>query len=339
LLWVQWASLKLTLLVAVVHLGATKEVSSWELHLQNWNSKYSPSGTYPLNVGQDGYICIGRGVNVPQLITTRTESVKFQSTPTENYVIVAGRCWGEKLFRQTVTKDYSGFKGEDIVKDLLDYYSGISHVRGSTELVEDTDTTFSDLKVQDAQVWDLLQKIASESDKAGVIGYDFRTAPDGKFEFFPRGTKTSTVSLADKIESYEYWKEIIAIRNKVTIYGVADKSSPLDKTETVESLTPACGAWTNYSGISMTVDATKIYGEATASIKLETGQIYYGSVVFTFNVSQNLNLYPKFHLVLLRDANIRADGFRVELFDTSYRAAAQVLSNVNEMKPSAFTLM
>jgi TctA family transporter len=29
------------------------------------------------NVGQDGYICIGRGANVPQLITTRTESVKF----------------------------------------------------------------------------------------------------------------------------------------------------------------------------------------------------------------------------------------------------------------------
>ena len=30
---------------ARVHLGATKEVSSWELLLQNWGSKYSPSGT------------------------------------------------------------------------------------------------------------------------------------------------------------------------------------------------------------------------------------------------------------------------------------------------------
>jgi hypothetical protein len=323
---------------ALVHLGATKEVSSWELHLQNWNSKYSPNGLYPLNVGQDGYICIGRGANVPQLITTRTESIKFQSSPTENYVIVAGRCWGEKLFRQTVTKDYSGYKGEDIVKNLLDYYSGLSHVRGGTELVENTDTTFTDLKVQDTQVWDLLQKIASESDKAGVIGYDFRTMPDAKFEFFPRSTKTSPVSLTDKIEAYEYWKEIIAIRNKVTIYGVADKSSPLDKTEIVESLIPASGAWTKYSGASMTVDATKTYGEASASIKLETGSTYYGGLYFTFSTPQNLNTYPKLYLALLRDAHIRADGFSIELFDTSYRAAGQVLSNVNENEPSAFAL-
>ena len=35
---------------ALVHLGATKEVSSWELLLQNWNAKYSPGGTYPLSV-------------------------------------------------------------------------------------------------------------------------------------------------------------------------------------------------------------------------------------------------------------------------------------------------
>ena len=323
---------------ATVHLGATKEVSSWELHLQNWNGKYSPNGTYPLSVGQDGYICIGRGANIPQLITTRTESIKYQSNPNEHYVTVGGRCWGEKLFRQTVTKDYSGFKGEDILKNLLDYYSGLSHVRGSTELVGDTDTTFTDLKVQDTQVWDMLQKIASESDKAGVIGYDFRTAPDGKFEFFPRGAKTSPVNLTDKIESYEYWKEILAIRNKVTIYGAADKSSPLDKTEIVESLTPASGAWTKYSGVSMELDATKTYGEANASIKLVTGSTYYGGLYFTFNTPQNLNTYPKLYLALLRDTHIRADGFSIELFDTVYRAAGQVLSNVNDNDPSAFSL-
>ena len=149
-------------LEALIHLGATKEVSSWELQLQNWDGKYSPNGTYPLTVGLDGHICIGRGASVPQIITTRTESVKFQSSPTEHYAFVSGRCWGEKLFRQTVTKDYSGFKGEDIVKDLIDYHSGIDHVRGSTELVEDTDTTFTDLKVHDSQVWDILQKVASE---------------------------------------------------------------------------------------------------------------------------------------------------------------------------------
>src|SRR3972149_10815808 len=189
---------------ARVHLGATKEVSSWELLLQNWNAKYSPGGTYPLSVGQDGYICIGRGANVPQIITTRTESVKYESNPSESYIRVSGRCWGEKLFRQVVTKTYASQKGEAIVKDLLDYYSGLSHVRDSTELVEDTDTTFTLLEYENTPVWDILRAMAEACDDGGVIGYDFRIAPDAKFEFFPRNSKTSPVSLSEKIEYSEY---------------------------------------------------------------------------------------------------------------------------------------
>lgn len=305
---------------ALVHLGATKEVSSWELLLQNWDGKYSPNGAYPLNVGQDGYICIGRGANVPQLITTRTESIKFQSTPSEHYVRVAGRCWGEKLFRQTVTKDYSGFKGEDIVKNLLDYYSGISHVRGSTELVEDTDTTFTDLKVQDTQVWDLLQKIASESDKNGVIGYDFRTAPDGKFEFFPRGTKTSPVSLTDKIEGYEYWKEIIAVRNKVTIYGAQDKSVPLNKVDWTQSLTPTDGSWSATAGeVSLETAMGSPY-----CIKLFVQNNYFGGALFTLNAGHlvNANLYPELHFALQKETYFE-DRSMIVLFDSQYRTASR----------------
>ena len=32
-----------------VHLGCTNEVSSFELLLQNWDKKYSPSGSYPIS--------------------------------------------------------------------------------------------------------------------------------------------------------------------------------------------------------------------------------------------------------------------------------------------------
>jgi len=78
-----------------VHLGCTKEVSSFELLLQNWNGKYSPNGSVPLAVGMDGHIDIGRGSNVPQIITCRVESVKYESTPTAHYLRVSGRCWGE----------------------------------------------------------------------------------------------------------------------------------------------------------------------------------------------------------------------------------------------------
>lgn len=313
---------------ALVHLGATKEVSSWELLLENWDAKYSPGGTYPLSVGQDGYISIGRGSTVPQLITTRTESVKFESTPTEHYVRLAGRCWGEKLFRQTVTKDYSGYKGEAIVKNLLDYYSGISHLRSSLELVEDTDTTFTDLKVQDAHVWDLLQKVASESDDSGVIGYDFRIAPDAKFEFFPRGTKTSAVSLTDAIESYEHWKEIISVRNKVTIYGTADKSVPASKFSWVQSLTPTEGIWSASAG-AISLDTTKYYSSATGSIKNSTGANYYGSCLFTLGASYvvDSSKYPTLFVVLARDEDLPGD-FLIVLYDTFNRSASCQIQSI-----------
>jgi hypothetical protein len=304
----------------LVHLGATKEVSSWELLLQNWDGKYSPNGAYPLNVGQDGYICIGRGANVPQLITTRTESVRFESTPIEHYVKVSGRCWGEKLFRQTVTKDYSGYKGEAIVKDLLDYYSGLSHVRNSIELVENTDTTFSDLKVQDAQVWDLLQKVASQSDKNGVIGFDFRMAPDGKFEFFPRGTKTSPVNLSEKIEACEYWKEIIAVRNKITIYGAQDKSVPLNKVAWTQSLTPADGSWAATAGaVSLETAMGSPY-----CIKLFVQNNYFGGALFTLNAGHlvDANLYPELHFAIQKETYF-VDRSQITLFDSQYRTASR----------------
>lgn len=226
-----------------VHLGCTKEVSSFEVLLQNWNKKYSPNGAYPINVGVDGNISIGRGTNVPQIITCRVEAVKYESTPTENYLRVSGRCWGERLFRRLVTKTYKNKKGEEIIKDLLDYYVGLSHVRDSTELVENTDTTYTKLEYQDTPAFDILKYIASSADKQGVIGFDFRVAPDGKFEFFPRNSKTSPVSLTDKIEVSEYRRDIHSIRNKIYVYGAAAKKLPTDANE--DGLTESLSDWTS----------------------------------------------------------------------------------------------
>ena len=184
-----------------VHFGCTKEVSSFEVVLQNWNGKYSSTGVSPIIVGLDGSISIGRGANCPLLLTCRAENVKYASSPLESYLTVSGRCWGERLFRRVVTKTYVNQKGEAIVKDLLDNYVGLSHIRNGVELVEDTDTTYTSLDYSNTPVMDVLQEIASSADKAGVIGYDFRIASDGKFEFFPQNTKTSPVSLVDRIES------------------------------------------------------------------------------------------------------------------------------------------
>mgnify|MGYP005851560247 CR=1 FL=1 len=310
---------------ALVHFGATKEVSSWELHLQNWDGKYSPSGPYPLAVGQDGYICIGRGANVPQIITTRTESISYQVTPTENYVKVSGRCWGEKLFRRVVTKNYSTQKGEAIVKDLLDYFSGISHVRGSTELVENTDTTYTDLEYSDSPVWDILKYIAQSADKAGVIGYDFRVTPDGRFEFFPMNSKTNPTDLTDRIEQIEHRTDITRVRNKITIYGLADKSVPADKVSWTRSLTPSDGVWQRDTG-ALSVDSTGA-PDGGACIKNAVGSNYWGGCYFQLNAGKEVNceLYPLLDFQAKLADTYSGTGM-VILFDTASRSASKKIS-------------
>jgi hypothetical protein len=259
-----------------VHLGCTKEVSSFEVLLQNWNKKYSPGGTSPINVGMDGSISIGRGANVPQIITCRVEKVQCESpTSTEHYLRVSGRCWGERLFRRVVTKAYDNKKGEEIVKDLLDYYVGLSHVRNSIELVENTDTTYTHLEYENTPVWDIIKYIAESADKAGVIGYDFRVAPDGKFEFFPKNNKTSPVSLPE-IEDSEYRKDILRIRNRITAYGCQGKNFPTNLDSWSESL----DGWITVSG-SIELDTRS--REGTYSLHLNAPANVVGNIYRTFN--------------------------------------------------------
>jgi hypothetical protein len=310
---------------ARVYLGATKEVSSWELLLQNWDKKYSLGGTYPINVGSDGHIDIGRGTSCPQIITTRTESVKYESSPHENYLRVSGRCWGEKLFRRVVTKTYSNQKGETIVKDLLDSFVGLSHVRDSTELVEDTDTTYTRLEYENTPVWDILKYIAESADKAGAIGFDFRVAPDGRFEFFPRNSKTSPVSLAEKIEASEYRKDIHCVRNKIAVYGVADKSAPSDKDAWTESLTPDDGDWYAVSGETSLDTAIKKKGNG--SIKTYAENLYYAScrLVLDSGKEINTNLYPALNFWIRRESAFNGN-VNLALYDIADKSVSHMFN-------------
>ncbi|MBS7633787.1 hypothetical protein KEJ15_09305 [Candidatus Bathyarchaeota archaeon] len=215
-------------LEARITLACTEEASRFEVLLQNWDKKYSPGEANAISVGVDGHIDVGRGANVPQLITCKVEEIKFLSDAVSHYVKVSGRGWDERLFRALVTKTYINQKGETIVKDLMDTYAGLSHNRSGIELVEDTDTTYQLLKYEDTPVMDILQFIAGSADKSGVIGYDFRVAPDGKFEFFQRGSKTNSLSLTEKLENSEYDKDIHSVRNKITVYGAQNYQLPTD---------------------------------------------------------------------------------------------------------------
>ncbi len=310
-----------------VHLGCTKEVSSFDCLLQNFDKKYSPGGTYPINVGDDGSISIGRGANCPQILTLRVEEIEPISSPVENYIRVKGRCWGERIFRRVVSKTYENQKGEEIVKDLIDYYVGLSHVRDTTELIENTDTTYTLLEYENSPVFDILKYIAESADKTGVIGYDFRVAPDGKFEFFPRNSKTSSVSLSEKIEYSRYSKDIHRIRNRIIVYGAAEKATPTDKDANTEDLTKIDGPvdapdgqWTSGTGQgNVYIETTEvIVGSKSLEHKTESSD-YWGCAVFTYATGKEVdaNKYPSltFQIKLEEEANF--DGsVSIVLYDS-----------------------
>jgi hypothetical protein len=298
-----------------IHFGCTNEGSSFEVVLQNWSGKYSPNGTYPITVGSDGSLSVGRGATYPLMMTCRVESLKYQATPTENYLAVSGRCWGERLFRRVVSKTYENKKGEEIVKDLLDYYVGLSHVRSGTELVENTDTTYTRLEYKDTPVMGILQAIAESADKQGAIGYDFRVAPDGKFEFFPKNTQTNNISLSERIESSEYTKDILRVRNRASVYGASDKSVPADKDAWTEGLSPSDGTWTATSGTLSLDNASKVKG--AYSIKTSATNLYYAACQFTLDSGKEVDadLYPALNLWLNRDASFNGN-ITLTLYDS-----------------------
>jgi len=110
------------ILMLSMHLGCTKEVSDFECLLPNFDKKYTV--TNPISEGDDASISIGRGITCPLYLTGRVEEVETESNPVGHYIWVRGRCLGERLFRRNVTKTYANMKGEAIVKNLIDIYTG-----------------------------------------------------------------------------------------------------------------------------------------------------------------------------------------------------------------------
>jgi hypothetical protein len=291
-------------------------VSSFELLLQNWDKKYSAGEADAISVGMDGHIDMGRGINSPKLITCRVESVKYESTPVSHFVRVGGRCWGEKLFRKVVTETYEGKKGEEIVKNLMDNYAGLNHSRSGTELVEETSTTYTKLEYENTPLMDILAFIAESSDKDGAIGYDFRVAPDGKFEFFPSNSKISSVNLGEQVEISEYSKDIFRVRNRIWVYGAADKSVPSGKDAWTESLEPADGAWSAVSGEISLDTVTKIRG--LGSIKTYALNLYYAACEFTLDSGKevNVDIFPVLEFWIARESAFNGNA-RVTLYDNA----------------------
>jgi hypothetical protein len=277
-----------------VHLGKTEECSSWEVELQNWDEKYSPGGTYPLALGAAGHIDLGRVESPPKLITTRTEDLDYIEKTDENGEIdysvkVSGRCVGEKYFRKHVNKSYYSAKGEDVVADIIDNFVDLDHVRDTVELIEDTSTTFAKLTYMDKPAHDILKDIASDSDLSGAIGYDFRVAPDGLFEFFPRASKAWAGSATDWIENSSYKLAVTAVRNCVKVFGWKGAFMPRQRDRWTGS---SNAMWSPLGGTCtvnpVTSDPTAALGTYCMKILRESGYAYLQArLTFTDEDSEN----------------------------------------------------
>jgi hypothetical protein len=239
---------------AYVYLGCTKECSSFEVKLLNYGNKYGPQGgTYPIVCGMNGHISMGRGANCPQLITCIVEKTQCQtlagyesdSGAPEDYLIIDGRCWGERLSRRVVNKTYVNMKGEAIVKDLMDNWAGLGHNRSGTELIQNTSDTFDLLKYTNSSITDILNYLAGCCDLNGVIGYEYRVEPDGLFSFFPIGASPNSINLSGLIEHSEYNEDISRVQNMISVFGVASKPNVASQDFGTDESTPYIGSTVN----------------------------------------------------------------------------------------------
>lgn len=272
-----------------VHVAMMDETSSFEAELANFAKKYVE--TYPLAVRDLVRIFIGRGANKPQVLQARLEEAEYDDSAMENYLTLKGRCVGEDLYRRLVTELFQNSKGEYVVKQLLDKYSRLSHVRGDVELVEDTDTTYTELDYDKSKLKDVLDFIAKTADKAGVIGYDYRIAYDGKFEFFARGSKNSSISLTDLIKHAVYRKTVHRIRNRIYVFGKQGKLVPGDGDAWTEDITCVDGTW-SATNATISRDATKKFrGAASIRIDISSGGLVY--IDFTFKDGKELDCRRK----------------------------------------------
>lgn len=79
-----------------------------------------------------------------KILTGRIEEVQCNSKLAEHYMTIRGRDLGEDLFRKHVIKTYENMEGSLVVKNVIENYTSLGHIRDSTELIETNEEFHSD---------------------------------------------------------------------------------------------------------------------------------------------------------------------------------------------------
>jgi len=144
-----------TILQLSLHLGITREVSSFEAIIDRGNPTYDneldPGEANVLTNGDAVTVSIGRDPNTPLLLTGKLEEIEYEDEVEEyefkNIVRVRGRCEGWQLFARKFDGDlitlvgtgdanYTRASGsaESLVAYIIDNYTTLSHIRQETTL-------------------------------------------------------------------------------------------------------------------------------------------------------------------------------------------------------------
>jgi len=229
----------------VIHLGCTKETSSFEVVVNNSNpnyyeGQYSPGGAKEFTLASSITVKLKRGTitgSTKALITGKIENIEYADEAEEygfrNVVYIRGRCLGQDLFARKFNGDLiaaagSG-KAETIVDYLIDNYTSLSHTRNGTNLIEESNTTFVEFLCSYETIFDILKYIADvTSTSEGVIGYDLVVEYDGKFAFRPRNEYEEPYTLEEELQLERYAIDMARVKNKIWVFGKADKPYPID---------------------------------------------------------------------------------------------------------------
>jgi len=268
------------------HIAMMEEVSSFSLKLYNFDKQYIE--TYPIANKAFVRIFIGRGTVMPQIFQGKVEEIDAESEAMYHELTVKGRCIGEDLYRRLVTEWWRNIKGEQAVKNLLDKYcTFLRHQRNGTELIENTDTTYTELDYDKTKLKDPLDFIAKTADKAGVIGFDYRVEYDGLFAFFARGSKTSPISLTDVIKYSNYRRTVHRFRNRIYVYGATEKVIPYNADYWTESLSNEDGDWSAQEG-TVSLDGDSYKGSYCILLTSSIGAAF-PRAIFTFKSGKEIN--------------------------------------------------
>lgn len=308
-----------------VHLAMNDEVNSFELTLANFDKKYVE--TYPIHNKDFVRIWIGRGTVLPQIFQGKVENIDSDGEAMIYAMNLRGRGLAEDLFRRLVSARFRDAEGANIVRFLIDNYSTyLTRFRGQTDLVENTDTYYTDLDYDKSKLKDIVDFVAKTADKAGVIGYDCREEYDGVFAFFPRGSKNSPVSLTDVIKSYRYSRSVERVRNRIYIFGAAEKKDPLYGDSYTEDTLDIDGCGNNEwtcSSVNGTVmidtggtEASKIIGDKSVKCQYNADIDVWVDLILQLPAGMrfDFNRYPELQYYIKRGHNFYSDQ-QIHLLD------------------------